>query len=91
MRNVSYFFVIKRTEVKINGISKDFGFSLLCGCVFFPISVLLKEIVDGWFFVGLTCFLGGSIYVLLQFLLKNNSVVIVKNAVTSKLKGKIKK
>lgn len=90
---VTIFFVYHRTEIRINKWV-DLIKALLGALSFIPIILFLKTILDGWWLVAAFVIIGGCVYILVEFFLRNGSIEffmnIIDNSICS-IRNKIKK
>lgn len=88
---VTFYLAKKYTQVRFSGMKKDFAMSAVCASLFFPIMHFLSNYLNGWILIFVGSSLAGLAYVSLQYLLKNKSVLILREAIISKVRGKLKK
>jgi len=90
---VTIYFVYHRTEIRITKWV-DLIKALLGALLFIPLILFLKTILDGWWLVAAFVIIGGGVYILMEFFLRNGSIEffmnIIDNSISS-IRNKIKK
>ncbi len=79
-----YYFVRLKTKISIKW-KKDFFLSLVCASVFFPIGSAFSNFVSGWIWVFSVVLFSSLIYMFLQYLVKNESLMLMKIFLLKKL------
>lgn len=80
------YFVIKKTSIRFGASFKDLLFSALSASIFLPVTLILKNYIEGWCLVFAVFFVAGAAYIALQYLLKNKSIIILLNVILDKIK-----
>lgn len=86
---VTAFFVYKHTSVKIKWW-RDLVKSFLGALSFIPIIILLQRILEGWILIGVFVIIGFLLYVLIEILLSNSTLTLLKSIALDKIKSQIK-
>lgn len=79
------YFVLTHTQVRLRGIS-DILKSLLGTSLFFPIAYVSHKLVDGWGYVLTLVIACSSVYILSQYMLKSESLLLAKEIIIRKLR-----
>lgn len=82
---VTLYYVRKHTFVRIKGIS-DIVKSLAASLLFIPLIYALKPVFHGWVLVGVFCVLGFCLYVVMQQVLRNSSMTLFRDTLSSIIK-----
>lgn len=85
--SVTAFFVYRYTPIRFNNWF-DVIKSLIGALLFIPLIVVLNNYFDGWVLVAAFIILGGLVYVFVESLLKNDSIILFKSVLLSKIKNK---
>lgn len=82
---VGLIFVVKKTPVVLNGFGEVF-----CSCcaasLLFVVKIILSKYISGWPMIISFCICGGFLYIIVQYLMKNSSEMMMINLIAKKIK-----
>ena len=84
---VTYYFVIKKTSIRLTNW-QDLIKSIVGALLLFPTYNILSSHISGWQLVISYVIIGGTIYLAIQYILKNSAIIQVKNIIVSKFSKK---
>lgn len=82
---VTAYYVYKKTNIRINQLS-DISKSLMGALLLMPIYIGVSRMFDGWFLVLGFAFIGFFSYILIEYVLKNKSLLFLVDIVSQKMK-----
>lgn len=81
---VTYYFVVKKTSIRLTNW-QDLIKSIIGSLSLFPIYNILSSHISGWHLVISYVIIGGTIYLAIQYILKNSAIIQVEKIIISKL------
>lgn len=82
---VTTYFVVSRTPIKLRG-GTDIAKSFIGAVTFFPIASICHNFIVGWIYVFTVVIICAFTYILSQYILKSESLLIAKDIITKKIR-----